>query len=135
VRTYFFPSDLIEIRINYFRKKIVYHKTALTTIFKTISHKKSSADITETGSPKRSLRNYRSIDNTRRTAPNNETDQNEDHSVRLFGFRRIGTVFPAGLTKNVGYAIEQRFLTLPNKKHQVRSFENIFTDDNIIFVF
>jgi hypothetical protein len=87
----------------------------------------SSADLTSTGSPKRSIKHYRpstiSLDYSRKNPQNsnheNPDRENEDHPVRLFGFRRIGTVFPATLSKNgsgSGYHLPDKFLTMPHKK-------------------
>ena len=87
----------------------------------------SSADLTSTGSPKRSIKHYRpstiSLDYSRKNPQNsnheNPDRENEDHPVRLFGFRRIGTVFPATLSKTgsgSGHHLPDKFLTMPHKK-------------------
>ena len=101
----------------------------------------SSADLTSTGSPKRLIKNYRpsttSLDYSRRHAQNpNQVDprdrENEaDHPVRLFGFKRIGTVFPPSLTKGSStFLPEHRFLTMPHKK-QVKNRNTFVTLERV----
>jgi hypothetical protein len=87
----------------------------------------SSADLTSATSPKRPPKSSRpstiSLDYSRRHAPNanaNLDPLDREAEVRLFGFRRIGTVFPSGLTKSSGHYAnhfpDQKFMTLPHKK-------------------
>ena len=102
--------------------------------------RRSSADLTSVGSPKRSAKNFQrppsnvSLEYTRtRNAQNsNHVDPlDRENEVRLFGFRRIGTVFPAGSVKNSGksgpyHFPEHKFMTMPHKKQQVKDPMSIF---------
>ena len=84
----------------------------------------SSADLTSSASPKRSSKNNRpslvSLDQSGRFPQNSNLDPlDRENEVRLFGFRRIGTVFPAAVAQNTGSSgyrfSDHKFMTMPHK--------------------